>query len=404
MPLPRVYSFRGRVPASKSILNRLLLIASHATGGALRISGDSRCEDVRNMRAALEALARPGDPVPCGEAGLVLRLIAATASRVPGKHLLKGSARLLQRPQKPLIEALASLEVSARPSESGDALVIETQGWKEPARPILLDRSISSQFASALLLNAWELEFPLEIEWRGKAVSEGYFDLSLKLAREAGMEIHETPDGFLVPPGQRVRATAMEAETDLSSAFAIAALGAIGGYAEIRDYPQGSAQPDRVFPSLLARMGAEIDLRDRVLIVHKPERLKPIEVDLRDSPDLFPVLATLCAFAEGRSVLRGAPHLAHKESDRLRTTTGLIRLAGRDCDPIDGGLVIHGKGPEASRSDAAPVPFDPERDHRLVFAAAIAIQAGVHLRVTDISPVDKSFPEFREEFRKVRPA
>jgi 3-phosphoshikimate 1-carboxyvinyltransferase len=192
--------------------------------------------------------------------------------------------------------------------------------------------------------------------------------------------------------------TELDAEIDVSSAFAVAALAAVSGRAEILSWPgRGSLQPDAVFPELLARMGACIEARDaeKVLVVEMPvEPLRGIDVDLRNSPDLFPVLATLCAFAEGRSVLHGAPHLAHKESSRIESTAQLLASLDRRCEIQSDGMIVHGRRFDPATEAREEISFDPKDDHRLAMAAAVAVAAGARVRVLDPETVAKSFPEF----------
>ena len=169
------FRYEGVLPASKSILNRLLVIQSYAEGD-FNILGDSSADDVRFMREGLAALAA-GRPARCGEAGTVLRFLALRAARISGEHRLLGSPRLFARPQETVLDLLAQLGVAARIT-ADPALVIAGSGWRDPGEPLAVDRSRSSQFASALLLNAWELPFPLALEGRGERVSESYLQLT----------------------------------------------------------------------------------------------------------------------------------------------------------------------------------------------------------------------------------
>lgn len=397
MKFRRPFHFRGQIPPSKSVLNRLLLVQAHAPVGTVRLPAlapdSEQCDDVRAMARALAQL-HAGQRADCGEAGLVLRLALAYASRRPGVHRLGGSARLMERPHTPLFAPLAQLgvRVSANHDEHGPLLVVESEGWREPRGPIRLDRSVSSQFGSALLLNAWHLDFPLELQMEGDAVSGGYFAMSLEIARRVGMTIESArADRYGIAAHTRPRASTLAVEPDLSSAFAVAALGAVAGYAEIQGFPSNSLQPDRVFPALLAEMGVDVVREADRLIVHRAEKLRPLRASLGDAPDLFPVLATLCALAPGESVLAGAPHLVHKESDRIAATVRLLARMGRQAEALPDGLrILPGSVPTSDGGD-----FDPVHDHRMVLAATVAQAAGFPIRLKTVDPIDKSFPEFR---------
>lgn len=393
------FRFAGVIPASKSVLNRLLVIQSFASD--LTIRGDSDCDDVMRMKSALPRIVEgKGAAADCGAAGTTFRFLVVRASRIPGKHLVTGTPRLLARPQAALLEILKQLGVEAQPSPSG--FVIQSQGWKKPTGPIRVDRSQSSQFASAVLLSAWDLDFDLEIEFvgveDGDAPSEGYFEITEQIVRDAGMRLERNSSRLFIPARSRVRAGEIEAESDLSSAFAVAALGAIGGEAVIRSYPEKTSQPDAVFPEILQAMGARITRRPGELQVNRAEKLKAVEWNLRDCPDLFPVLSVLCAFAEGRSRLFGAPHLVHKESSRIESSARIVEGLGCKVRILPDGMEIEGGARRLPSTDAlrsGPAwEFDPLEDHRLAMAAAVARLAGAPVRILHPDVVNKSFPGF----------
>ena len=380
------FFFRGEVPASKSILNRLLILQSFRRD--LVIIGDSDADDVRCMRGALRALER-GESADCGAAGTTLRFLALRASRIPGRHVLKGSSRLLARPQGELISILAQLGCRAELSDG--AIIVEGEGWKVPKGGLRIRREISSQFASAVVLSAWGLERPLRLGFEGEAVSETYFAMTLDIVRRAGLAWRRDEEGSIeLPREARIATSELNAELDISSAFAIAALAAVSGRAEILQWPDRSLQADAAFVDILSEMGCEIEIRDRVLKIARPEsgRLRAVARDLRLAPDLFPVLAVLCARAEGRSILFGAPQLAHKESNRIARVADLVRAIGAQVhERADGLEIIGGKSQREFR-------FNPDHDHRLAMAAAVARAAGAAVAIEDRAVVNKSFPSF----------
>lgn len=401
------FSFRGSIPASKSILNRLLIIQSFAP--ALQLIGDSDADDVVKMRNGLKQVLR-GEPADCGAAGTTLRFLALRASRLPGTHHLSGSLRLFERPQTELSRLLAQLDCEAEIRLQ--RMTVRGQGWLPPEGDVVIDRSVSSQFASALFLNAWELPFDLGVHFTGDRVSESYFTMTLELLQRAGMQIARDAsaeaqatngvaaagpvasgafgDRYVIRAGSRVTATSLEAEPDASSAFALAAVGvARGGVVEIENWPRRSLQPDAVFVDLLREMKCKVGLENDVLRVEGTANLGPLDFDLRDAPDLFPVLAVLCSLANGRSRLYGAPHLAHKESDRIGKIAELIKALGRKVKTLPDGLEIEG-----GHGFSPHFRFSTDHDHRLAMAAAVAQAAGADLEIQEPRVVDKSFPGF----------
>lgn len=406
------FYFSGEIPASKSVLNRLLVIKSFSQltsenpSPTFKIHGDSQCDDVFFMKSALpKILAAEGDPAQCGAAGTVFRFLALRASRIPGRHVLTGTPGLLSRPHEPLIDLIKQLGCSARLSPT--ELVIDGTGWKKPSHPLKIDRSQSSQFASALFLNAWELDFNLEIEMfeplaknqSPQNLSQGYLEMTFELVRKAGLALESPIDRkgetYFIPKNSVVKKMEIHAEPDYSSAFAIAALAALSGEAIIKHLPVKSIQPDAAFPDLLQAMGVDIQRTSSDLQIYQTKKLKPITSNLSDSPDLFPILAVLCAYARGKSKLFGAPHLAHKESSRIKSTAELLKKLGCSVTLLPDGLEIEG-GILKPEQPGVPIIYDPHQDHRLAMAAAVAHAAGSKIQISDPNVVTKSFPEFWE--------
>lgn len=398
---PQPFAFAGPLPPSKSLLIRQLLLKLYEPRIELPLL--SQCQDVVAMQGACQALQAAESPrvVDCGEAGLVLRLCLGYAARQGGDYLLTGSPRLIERPHETLLAILRTLGAqvefvqSAGPSpHEGPALRVKSAGWREVSTPLPLVGGLSSQFASSLLLNAWRLPFALRLEVGEAPISAGYLEMSIDVARRFGMDVQrESPAVLLIPPHQQITPAAGTAEADVSSAFAVAALAAVAGTAVITNFPQHSLQPDLAFIPILAQMGIPISLAANGLHVSLGERLRPIDVNVGGCPDLVPVLAVLCALADGRSRLYGAPHLRGKESDRVATTAALLAALGRACTPLPDGLEILGQ-PLCAADRARPCAFDAGSDHRLVMAAGVAARAGFPLAIRGLAAVRKSFPEF----------
>jgi 3-phosphoshikimate 1-carboxyvinyltransferase len=388
------FHFRGPIPASKSILNRLLIIQSFAE--SLVINGDSDADDVVKMRNGLRQVLR-GEPADCGAAGTTLRFLALRASRLEGTHHLSGSLRLFERPQTEISRLLTQLDCEAEIRLQ--RLTVRGDGWQKPTGDVVIDRSISSQFASALFLNAWNLPFDLRVHFVGEAVSESYLAMTLELLRRAGMKLEKIEDAsgggtYIIRAESKVTAHSLSAEPDASSAFALAATGvARAGVVEIEQWPTASLQPDAIFPDLLRSMNCEVSINDGVLRLERDQsvQLAPLDFNLRDAPDLFPVLAVLCSLANGRSRLYGAPHLAHKESDRIGKIGELIKCMGRKVRVLPDGLEIDG---QATSVFPGQFKFSTDHDHRLAMAAAVAKAAGAEIEIQEPKVVDKSFPGF----------
>jgi 3-phosphoshikimate 1-carboxyvinyltransferase len=378
-------AFVGRVPSSKSLLNRLWVVKSYFP--ELQIRGDSQCDDVLRMQAAVQALER-GEPIDAGDAGTVLRFMALRASRLAGHHVINGSRRLFERPQTELLRILNQLGVKAELEPQ--ALRLISAGWKLHGDTLSVSSHQSSQFATAVLLNSWSLPFDLYVSLSGQRVSEGYWRMTLKLVEQLGMKLDFWDNDFRVLKQQRSIVSEFDAESDMSSAFALAAIAAVNGRATFLDFPENSLQPDAQFVAILKTMGVPIELSQSTLKVEHAKRgLNGVSVNLKSAPDLFPVLAALCALAEGESELYGAPQLVHKESNRLERMAEWIRQVGRNVEVRADGLRIFGP-----RGPCAPLLLDSDHDHRLAFAAAVWRAADLPVEISHPEVVNKSFPEF----------
>lgn len=380
------FFFQGDIPASKSIFNRALIVKSYFP--VLEVKGFSACDDVRYMREGIQKI-RQHSHIDCGEGGTTFRFLALRTSRQPGIHTLKATERLMSRPQQGLIDILQQLGVNTKTNSK--ELFLASEGWKKPKKPLKVNISESSQYASSLVLNSWLLNFDLEFELVGEKVSESYFQLTLDMAQEMGLRYQKTANGFLIPAGQRLSKLDWSVEPDLSSAFTMAAAGALAGEAVITNFPLKSAQPDFIFLEVLKTMHVHLEQQGNHLKVSNSSFLKSLDWNLSQCPDLFPVLAVLCSWAHGVSRLHGAPHLAKKESNRIAKVSELLKLIAIEHEVREDGMIIHGNPQQALIKGQV---FNPDKDHRMVMAAMLMKLKGHELKVLEPQAVDKSFPEF----------
>jgi 3-phosphoshikimate 1-carboxyvinyltransferase len=212
------------------------------------------------------------------------------------------------------------------------------------------------------------------------------------MCHDLGMKIDFWDGDFRVPARQKITAAEFTAEMDLSSAFAIASVAAVSGTASFAGFPMQTFQPDGEFVRILAAMGVPLHIADGTLRVERAPQLNGVAVNLRNCPDLFPVLAALCALAEGESNLYGAEHLAYKESNRIERMAEMVRVFGREVESMPDGIKI--RGAIKSPKEVKPVTMDCDHDHRLAFAAAVFRSAGFAVDIVNPEVVNKSFPEF----------
>ncbi len=327
-----------------------------------------------------------------GLSGTALRFLALRLSRKRGQYRIRGEPSLLQRPHDELLKILHQLSIDAHVDEH--ALIIDSSdGWRPRGDTLLLDASVSSQFASSLAINAWRLPFDLYVSFRNprQMVSKGYWQMTTSFCQSLGMRMDFWDSDFRIPKMQECDTTELTVEPDMSCAFALSAVASVSGSVSLRGIPIQSLQPDFEFISLLKIMGVDLHFDGSNLIVRGGRPLQGISASLRNCPDVFPSLAILCALAHGESLLEGAPQLAHKESHRIQKVSELLTLMGRPHRVLNDGLHVLGE-PTPPRS--ATGYFNPEHDHRMAMAAAVALQAGYKFDLLHPHVVSKSFPNF----------
>lgn len=385
-----MFRFSGPVLTSKSWLNRALIIRQF--NPHLRLETDSQSDDVIALKSALSQIGKSTE-FELGMGGTSFRFFAFAISRFPGEWTLRAHPRLLARPQSDIVALL--LQLGVRSELSSQSLRIFSGGWK-PGSAVKTKADQSSQFVSGLLLSAWNLEAPLELEIKKPVTSYGYLNLTFEMLMMAGMnlQIIDTDNSLRVkiPEMQRADLGSLVPELDISSAFSLAAAAVVGGEAQLTNWNSQSLQPDAVFLKLFDDMKIAYQQSANSLFITKHSQWNGVTANLNTSPDLFPVLAVLCALAKGNSVLRGATHLKNKESDRIQKTHELLNIAGFITELLPDGIKIAGLS--SSQDKTQKLLFDPDLDHRMAMAAALLKIAGYNLEIANPEAVNKSYPEF----------
>lgn len=390
------FTFVGEIESSKSLMNRALIVKSFFP--ELRIKGKSSCDDVQNLAKSLEQMAyHPKVPLLTGYGGTTFRFLIARLTREVGSFSVNVPRKLQSRPHEPLLEALKRLGAQLQWTPKG--IEIQSKGWSMPEGRVNVGAKESSQFLSALVLSSWQLEKNLSLQFTTPVASESYLKMTLDFLRSLGMEINSSQDGLIkIPSGQRLIVDSYDCEPDMSSCFAVAAFAAINGRCQIQSFPKVSLQPDFKFISIFQKMGIPVECTNGSLIVQSSESLQPLSIDLGETPDLFPVLSVLASQASGKSTFTGLENLIHKESNRLQKTAELLTLMKVEYQ-WDGGrsFIVHGKSKTQNHLDEKnnlKASFDPDEDHRMVMAAALAKKIGFPIEILDAHHVAKSFPNF----------
>jgi len=292
-----------------------------------------------------------------------------------------------------LLKALRALGARCRAASSRTP--VEVHGPIHAGR-VTVDASESSQFASALLLTLPTLPGDSVLELRGPIVSEPYLEATLAVLAYHGIRIERRGRRFAISGGQSYRTAVFRVPGDASSAaYLWAAAAATGGTVRVTGVPKDWPQADLAILDLLKGAGAHVRRSDDGAEVNgRVDR--PFTVDLTDAPDLYPIAGVLAAIVPGRSELRGAAHVAFKESDRRAGTAQLARSLGARVRTSRHGLVIEGTD--------SPRPFSLPHlsDHRSVMSAAVGALASRGPSVVgDARAVEKSFPGFWTTLRGI---
>ena len=393
-----------KLPGSKSLTNRALVLAA-LSATPTRISAPLRARDTLLMVAALRSLGvevredgedwlvEPGElrgaSVDCGLAGTVMRFVPPLAALALGDSRFDGDPAARLRPMSTLIDGLR--QAGAGISDGGNGVLPFTvHGTGSlPGGRVQIDAAQSSQFVSALLLAGARFDKGLELLHRGAGLpSLPHIEMTVLTLRGAGVEIDtSTADRWLVAPG-RIDLPDQLIEPDLSNAapFLAAAL-VTGGSVTVPLWPSSTTQPGALLAELLSSMGAEVALEAAGLTVTGTGTVAPLVADLHEASELTPVLAALCALADGESVISGVAHIRGHETDRLAAlATELTGLGGNVSETQD-GLVIR-------PAELHGGPWRCYADHRMAQAGAVLGLRVAGVEVDDIASTSKTLADF----------
>jgi 3-phosphoshikimate 1-carboxyvinyltransferase len=398
---------RVRVPASKSIANRELVLSAIADGRShLELGPLDPGDDVRAMIAAIVALDyrvdrrdgeidvhgtgaghRSGGAIEAGEAGTVARFGAALGALGSGYVTITGSPRLRERPIAPLLEALRRLGASV----SGDRLPVTIVG---PIRggEVEIAGHESSQFASALLLVAPRLEGGLRVVITGALVSAPYVDLTIAALRDRKVRVTREGNAVQVTAG-KIRARSLRVPGDVTAAtYPAAAAAVLGGAVTVESVDarrREGSQGDTRFFALLSEMGCSVGHRSSAVTVRRIGELHGIRANLRDCSDVFPTLAIVATQASEATELTGIGHTRKQESDRVTAVANGINALGGRAQAFADAIRVE------------PVPLhdgvvDACGDHRIAMAFSILGLQVPGVAIKGAGAVTKTFPQFYE--------
>ena len=401
---PKLLYGKITAPPSKSFAHRYL-IASFLSGKRVEVLNAGSSKDVLATLNALKALGAEisndnnkiviekkaiiGDQVrtvDCFESGSTLRFLLPVASALGIKSDFTGSERLLERPIKSLVDCL---------NQNGANVEGFSVRGKLKGGEYNIDASVSSQYITGLLFALPLLDGDSKIILQNQSVSVGYIDVTLEVLKQFGIEIEKTDYGFYVRGNQKyIPPKKIIVEGDYSgSAFYLCA-GAIGDRITIKGLNPNSCQGDREILKILKTFGAKVKTGKNKITVEK-EKLRAIEYDCTDIPDLVQIISVVCAFCSGTSVLKNVQRLKDKESDRIQAILNMLKIAKIKAEYLNGDLKITGRIPIGG-------DFDGGNDHRTVMSSAILASHSIGTSTINGAQVtDKSYPEFFAHFTQL---
>ena len=222
--------------------------------------------------------------------------------------------------------------------------------------------------------------------------------MTLKTLKTFGIEVRNREHGWYIPGGQAYRGPRMRfTEGDWSNAAFWLTAGAIKGSVGCQGLDMESAQGDRAIVSLLEEFGAETKMILNQITVTNKE-MKGIRIDASQIPDLVPILCIAGAAAEGKTEIYNAGRLRIKESDRLAVMAECLQKIGVEVEEKEDGLIITG----GCNPPEEEIVIDSHHDHRIVMAMAIAaVSLGVDITIENAEAVNKSYPSFFIELKKL---
>ncbi|MCM9080634.1 3-phosphoshikimate 1-carboxyvinyltransferase [Streptomyces spororaveus] len=415
----------ARIPGSKSITNRALLLAAAAPGTST-LQDPLVSEDTVAFRDALTALGvrvsehatswevsgaghgpTGGAHVWCADAGTAARFLPPFAATGRGTYVFDGSGQLRARPLRPLADALGRLGAKVRTEGVGGLpLRVDADGLR--GGELAVDGGLSSQFLSGLLMAAPLLSDPLTVTVRD-LVSRPYIDMTLALMRRFGARVDEDAPGVITTAGGGYTATDLVIEPDASTAsYFFAAAAVTGRSVTVPGLGHDSLQGDLGFVETLRTAGARVEIRaDSTTVTGTGPLRGGFEVDMGTISDTFMTLAAIAPLADAPVTIRGIGHARLKESDRIAAVAGNLAACGVTTESGRDWLTVHPgaeAGTGAGTGVVRPARIACHRDHRIAMAfSVLGLRAPGRLTLDDPACVGKTFPGFHAELNRLFP-
>src|SRR4051812_6559450 len=407
------------VPASKSLTNRELILAALADGPS-RLIAPLHSDDSARMIEALRSLGvgiefeqgtgiygddiivtpiwpLRGGTVDCGQAGTVMRFVAALGGFASGDVTLTAHESALHRPMGAMITALRDVGVDI--DDGGHwalPFIVRGHGHVRGGE-VTIDASASSQFVSGLLLAAPRFDVGLHLVHSGERLpSIPHIDMTIESLGHRGVHVERPGVGEWIVPAGTIRGKEVPIEPDLSNAAPFLAAAMIaGGSVSVTGWPAHSTQPGSMLTEILTLMGAKVGRRGGALTVTAGANgIQGVDLDLSAAGELTPTIFALAAFADTPTTLYGIGHIRGHETDRIAALVSELRNLGGDAHELEDGIRVVPRALHGGRWRA-------HHDHRIATTGALIGLGVPDVEIDDIATTAKTMPQFPDLWHRM---
>lgn len=422
------FSIDMNLPGSKSITLRDLSLAALGNGtSVIRFPGV--CDDSARMVDSLRKLGIKVDTtsedawvvegrgglfdkgtieINVGQSAASTRLLMGLVALRPGTTVIDGHESMRARPNKYLLDAIATLGATVESTNDGylPATITGSTSLKEA---ITMKGDKSSQYFSALMQIAAMLPRGLRIDVDGELVSKPYIDITMDELRKFGVQVENRAYRTLIVPAQVIRATDMVVEGDASAASYFCALATLhGGRVTIQNLGRRTQQGDYQFFALMERLGSRVEMADGFTTVTGPEngRMNPLDgdVDMELMPDVAMTLMAMAPFIPGSTRITGLSTLRIKECDRIAAPVAEMKKFGiqavEGADWVEIPYCGDSRPWDSERTDCE-ISVETYHDHRIAMSFAVLASKIGGVKISNPRCVDKTYPNFWRDLARL---
>jgi len=410
-----------KLPGSKSITNRVLLMAALGSG-VTKLIDPLRSEDTDQMINALIKLGVSVKEVNddkniieikgaehnfpnkntnlfLGNSGTTFRPLAAVLAMMKGDYYLSGIERMHERPIKDLVDALEQMGSSIQYEKNhGYPPITINNSSIEISEPIQIKGDISSQYLTALLIAGPISNNEFNIEVIGDLISKPYIDITLKLLTK--FNIFYSNDNWrlfsLKKDSVYRNPTKIFVEGDASSASYFFAAASLAGSIEIKGINKDSIQGDLKFLDIISKMGAKIEYKSDSIQVSKASNLKGLEIDCIEIPDAAMTLAIMAVFADKPTKLKNIGSWRVKETDRILAMDNELTKMGVEVSTTHDSITIF---PQKQLNNN--ISIETYNDHRIAMCFSLFCLKNLNITIQDPNCVNKTYPDYFKDLKSI---